>query len=436
MDVFTKDRSHRRTRFANHQTENPVKKLKFLLLFFTLLFPLTACAQLFAQSGTRPAVYVQYHVWFRTADQCPTSSPTTTWYHWAWWSESNNPCNFVGGTSWLRDYSGPTYPLIGPYKSNNPEIFRWHIRLAKAAGIDGFLVSTFPGGGGDENNLMTNFLIFLKVAYEENFKLGLEGWQPIDTTNTDFYINFKKHFDQATSSPYASAIAKINNKPIMWFVFWSRWDTISNLTKNLLNAREAFWVIGGDLSISELNSINLNNGAEKTQLVPYAYPTASGCAFHSITISDGLNYTRNNGYVAISHGFPGFNEVMMSHDPGRNPPRYCPRNNGQMIGNFFQESSKGSADYVFLESWNDFDEYTQFEPGLDVIAWRNVGQEAIYNGDPYAQLKLIANFKAVTFVAPTLDCAIVDPVLRQQGVVQCGTPIATPPNAPSALALN
>lgn len=414
-----------------------MKIFKLLLLLFALLFPLTACAQLLAeQTVARPAVYVQYHVWFRIADKCPASSATTTWYHWAWWSESNNPCNFVGGTSWLRDYSGPTYPLIGPYKSNNPEIFRWHIRLAKAAGIDGFLVSTFPGGGDGGSEFMANFLIFLKVAYEENFKLGLEGWQPLGT-NADFYTNFKKHFDQAASSQYAAALATINNKPIMWFVFWSRWDTISNLTSNLLNAREAFWVIGGDLSISELNSINLTNGAEKTQLVPYGYPSASGCAFHAIAVSDGLNDMRSNGYVAGSHGFPGFNEVMMSHDPGRNPPRYCLRNNGQTIDNFFQESSKGSADYVFLESWNDFDEYTEFEPGLDVIAWRNVGQEAIYNGDPYAQLKLIANFKGAAFVAPTLDCTIVDPVLRQQGVVQCGTtPPPSPPNAPSGLAIN
>ena len=43
---------------------------------------------------------------------------------------------------------------------------------------------------------------------------------------------------------------------------------------------------------------------------------------------------------------------------------------------------------------------------------------------------------ALIQIAVSDTCAIVDPLLQQQGVVQCGTPITTPPNAPSALALN
>ena len=406
-------------------------------ILFIIVFSLTACTQVLAQSGTvaRPAVYVQYHVWYKTADKCPASSPTSDWSHWAWWSESNNPCNTTGAP-WLRDISSPGYPLAGPYESSSADVFRWHIRLAKAAGIDGFFVSLFPGAPEASTNLQ-NFEVMLRVAQEENFKLGMEGWTPWEPfVSVDAWLtDVKKQIDYAVNSAYSSALLKINGKPAYWFVYWTRFMSVADLVAKLLNTRSVFWVIGGPLNLTELDTIKRQlNTSELTQNVEYNYPTTDGCVFNEII--SGLSTMKGAGLLAFAHGYPGFDERALTHESGRNPPRYCSRNNGRTVTDLLNYSAEGGAHAILFESWNDYLEYTQFEPGLDVTQYRDLGQELIYSGDPYRYLKLLADFKGIPFVAPTLDCAILDPLLQQHGVVQCGAPIVAPPTAPSGLIIN
>ena len=109
--------------------------------------------------------------------------PYTDWYGWHGWVHSpdtNNPCTTPCGPSWLRQISAVVYPLIGPYKRGS-EVYRWHIRLAKAAGITDLLVSTGAGGpascGGNGSELRAAFMDMLKVAWEENFKIGFGAWK-------------------------------------------------------------------------------------------------------------------------------------------------------------------------------------------------------------------------------------------------------------------
>jgi hypothetical protein len=98
------------------------------------------------------------------------------------------------------------------------------------------------------------------------------------------------------------------------------------------------------------------------------------------------------------------------------------------LANFLSESAEGNAALIIIESWNDFNERTAIEPGIDINPWQNTGQEEIYKGDPYRTLKQIAAWKGVTWQTPFLDCAIVDPLLREHGVVECAT--APPPPQP------
>jgi hypothetical protein len=163
----------------------------------------------------------------------------------------------------------------------NAEVMRWHIKVAKAAGYTAFLVSVFPGVTFDHATVRARFLTMLQVASEEDFKLGMELWFPLDTSNATYYSHAQGTIDAANASPHASALYKINNLPVVWLVFWSRWDTVSNLTSYLLNTRQAYWVISGDLSFAELNSMTLTNGAPGK--IPAAVDALSGR--HSETIA-------------------------------------------------------------------------------------------------------------------------------------------------------
>ena len=95
----------------------------------------------------KPALWAVYYAWYQTG---ATSSMWT-----------------VEGTDKPRSKA---QPLIGYYDSDNPEIVRWHIRLAKAAGIDAFLVS-WLGGANISGRAFEK--VILPVAAEEKFQVAL-----------------------------------------------------------------------------------------------------------------------------------------------------------------------------------------------------------------------------------------------------------------------
>ena len=85
------------------------------------------------------------------------------WYH----SGGKSSMWTVDGTAQPRSKA---QPLVGYYDSDNAEVVRWHIRLAKAAGIDAFLVSWW---GGANNSGRAFEKVILPVAAEEKFQVAL-----------------------------------------------------------------------------------------------------------------------------------------------------------------------------------------------------------------------------------------------------------------------
>ena len=65
---------------------------------------------------------------------------------------------------------GKAQPLIGYYDSDNPDVVRWHMRLAKAAGIDAFLVSWW---GGSNVSGKAFEQVIVPVAAEEGVKVAI-----------------------------------------------------------------------------------------------------------------------------------------------------------------------------------------------------------------------------------------------------------------------
>ena len=399
-----------------------------LIVIFTVLLASTVHAA---------EVYVQYHVWMRGTHSCPRID-YYDWHGWQWFSETHNGCTTPFGNSWLREISSNTYPFVGTYQMTptSTDIYRWHIRLAKAAGIDAFLVSIFPGkAGAFEDDLRDNFMQMLKIAWEEDFKLGMEGWQPRGTV-ASYYNTITAQIDEAVASPYASALLRIDNLPVYWFVTYGAWDTWSNVTSDLLNTRNAYWIVRGPQSISDLTTArsSLTNSAKLTRVAEYNSASTSGCVINS-DFATKLSDLSSNNFLVISHGYPGFNESQMSNDPSRSG-RYCLRNNHSIQSDFLSSSQSNGATHIIIESWNDFLEYTQIEPGMDIKAWRNTGQEEIYRGDPYATLRPIAAFNGVSFAAPSVPCEIVDSLLTSNNIVICEQRNQTVPRAPSSLRMS
>lgn len=110
-------------------------------------------------SSQLPEIYCTYFHYFRTDD------------YGQWWLPGKDPTQIIGPEEWRRNIwigNPADYPYIGIYDNvHDPEIMRWHIRLAKAAGISGFFL--FINDWEQEEEQTTRLL---DVAAEENFKIG------------------------------------------------------------------------------------------------------------------------------------------------------------------------------------------------------------------------------------------------------------------------
>ena len=370
--------------------------------------------------------YVQYHTWWRTG-ACPTTNPRSTWSHWAWMA-SHNPCHQpFTNAPWLRETSSAGYPLIGPYSGQNGEVFRWHVRLAKASRIDGFFVSIFATDAWT----WAGFETALKVAYEENFKIGIEGWQPHESgspTPQEWMNDVLKQIAAfAEDSPYASAFLRINGKPAYWFNYCRNWyGAIENL-QTFLDTHQVFWILncGGQSNETLLGLNRSMTQSEVQQGVSYnaVYTTENetGKWWYNPNFSSDLASKKSAGLSAITHGLPGFDERLIANGADR-IGRYAPREKGDVLKNYLSSAVSNGAAIALLESFNDWVEYTQIEPGYDVVAYRNVGQEKIYDNDPYRYLRTFAHAKGVSWnsLEPP-PCEIVDVLLRENGRTACAS---------------
>src|SRR5688572_16970785 len=145
---------------------NPLRLLFFLLAL--LFVPVGSFA-----APKKPVLLAFYHPWYGT----PTGS-AGTWFKWDSFAfpDRYDPTRIKANGQ--RDIASPDYPLIGTYDNGDPEIVRWHFRLAKAAGIDGFLCSWWKYQDGKSRpwpdwqaDLFEKVL--LPIAAEENFKIAV-----------------------------------------------------------------------------------------------------------------------------------------------------------------------------------------------------------------------------------------------------------------------
>jgi len=165
------------------------------------------------KSAAQPILLAFYHPWYGTpwgSAQC--------WHKW-------DSYHFLGRyhpeqfkPNGRRDIGSGDYPLIGPYDQGDREVVRWHFRLAKAAGIEGFLCSWWksnrPGMmSGWQADLFDKVL--LPVAQEENFKLAIvdenahyqRDYGQLVSRITTYLPRYAKH----------AAYLRIKGQPV-WFI--------------------------------------------------------------------------------------------------------------------------------------------------------------------------------------------------------------------------
>jgi hypothetical protein len=364
----------------------------FLLLVLTILF----ASNTSHGAGKKPLVLAFYHPWYGT----PRGS-ARHWYQWDSWKFPGRYDPERIKENGQRDIASADYPLIGPYDQGDPEIVRWHFRLAKAAGIDGFLCSWWKPGRQSElwdwqSDLFEKVL--LPIAAEENFKIAVIDECAHYTHNYDQLVN-----RAVTWLPrYAShpAYLKIEDQPV-WFIYqvWDDWLTADQAAKYVQTVEErigdVFWMFDKlkTVAITEpplAKMISYPGWLEVKQIDCYGTYSYAG-------------HWRDTNAQNIAQLYAGFAEevhragkkVQLPALPGHNntavheEPLIIPREEGKTLRTFLAAIDAARADIAVICSFNEWLETTQVEPSR---GW----------SDPYLYLKVIAEWRGKPWQTPSL----------------------------------
>lgn len=247
--------------------------------------------------------------------------------------------------SWDRAKSD--LPLLGAYSSGDPEVLRQHVRWAKDAGIDGFIVSW-----KSTDTLNARLASLVGIASEENFHLAIiyQGLDferdplPVEQVAADLTWFEQTYGDHPVFQLYGKPL-------IIWSGTWEFSDediafAASQLEgRILLLASErqvedyeqlAPWVDGNAYYWSSVDPFDTPRYKEKL--------TAMSEAVHRL------------GGLWIAPAAPGFDARLLGGS------RVVERNDGETLRRQMAAALASAPDAIGLISWNEFSENSHVEP--------------------------------------------------------------------------
>lgn len=291
-----------------------------LLVSFGLLIVLIAAGSRLEAAG-------------RTAQDASDPVPIMAYYY-IWFDER----------SWQRAKSD--FPVLGRYRSDDQEVLSQHVRWAKEAGIDGFIVSwksTFQ--------LDRNLEILMDVAAAEEFDLwiiyqGLDFDRqplPIERIDADLEYFIERYADHPVFGMY--------DKPV---IIWSgTWE---------FTPQEVDWIAGYRDRLYILASERTLEGYERLagSVDGNAYYWSSVDPYKDVAfdrkLADMGQAVHEDGGLWIAPAAPGFDARLIG---GK---RLVERHEGETLRRQMNAAFRSSPDAVGLISWNEFSENTHIEP--------------------------------------------------------------------------
>jgi len=335
-----------------------MKRWLILIVAALLLVPMV---RLHA-AESKPALWAVYYAWYQTGGKS------------SMWT--------VDGTTKPRSKAEP---LIGYYSSDNPDVVRWHIRLAKAAGIEAFLVSWW--GGGLTGTALEK--VILPIAAEEKFKVAM------CSELAQFHHDVKKlapHMAETLKRMKdSSAYLRVDGKPVVYlyqvpFAPKLTPATYAELQRGVeAEVGPVYWMLDKVTNEGD-RGLNFPHEWLKIPAIPMFgfYGTFS---IKRIWKYDDLapHYTR-----LVQQAHAAGKKVFLPAHPGldnsgiQSPHFIIPRDDGATLRGYLRAITDAGADVALLTSWNEWPETTVIEPSS---SWP----------DPYRYLRILAEWRGVPF---------------------------------------
>jgi hypothetical protein len=351
----------------------------FLLLTISVLI----AVHLNAESTTRPILLCPYYTWYETGEN--TAKP---WSHWthpevkAIVGEKNNPLAKPGDPL----LAPSAYPLAGLYSSGDRAIADWHVKLAKAVGIDAFLVSWW----GDKALASTRLEeALLPAAQAQGMKFALLDELAQYHKDTDVHA---RALAAAMKKYIASGVyLQLDGRPVAYLYQVAQDPGLTPAafarTRELVEREigPVYWIVD-----KLAHDAQAQDEAHRKR-IPADWLAQRGVdafAFYG-TYAQFREYNYDvlgpRYAFLVEQAHRADRKMFLPVHPGFDNSRFTkggfvmPRENGQTFDTFLRAAREAGADGIILTSWNEWPETTAIEPAA---TW----------DDPYLYLRKIAAF--------------------------------------------
>jgi hypothetical protein len=330
----------------------------------------------FAHNPTRAKnIFAHYLPWFDNG---------TGGYGRSGWCHDYNLADGIDECTETTQKSSIYEPIIGEYSQFDSEVLKYHIRLAQAAHIDGFMVNVNPNAGFQWQvfNNLCEAALEINQCNDTDFKIILSYDNQTDSDLASVTQNFQQVYDSLYhKTAYANLIFKddMTNKPLL--IVWSE--------SNWTNYQAAIDAVFGVDSVIVLGR-NANNYDYREGIFGWISGmtnnqndvTEWGDAYLNSLIwfparqdEYGLSNLRNANLVKLGGVWAGFDDRLVPSYWNSGTPRFMNQNvndgntleltwNKQINYTPLQLGGHISVDnpWVQLITWNDFPEGTALEP--------------------------------------------------------------------------
>jgi hypothetical protein len=331
------------------------KTFRMLLCFIAALMLHTASLQAIPENASDIEVKNQLYPWQpgNKTGQLDSSDPIPMMAYYYIWFDTN---------SWRRAKSD--YPLLGRYSSDDRSVMEQHVKWAKEAGLDGFIVSW-----KSTYTLDRRLELLMDVAAKENFKLwiiyqGLDFDRnplPLDRINNDLGFFLKRYASHPVFDMY--------DLPV---VIWSgTWMFSDQEIRDVADVYEDWlYLLATERSVKDyarLADFVDGNAYYWSSVNPDTYPNYEG----KLTAMAEAVHARGGLWVAPVA--PGFDARMIGGSS------LVERRGSETLQRELSTALASSPDVIGLISWNEFSENTHVEPSenygttaLDSLAQRHI----------------------------------------------------------------
>lgn len=250
--------------------------------------------------------------------------------------------------SW--DRAKTDYPLLGRYSSDDPEIMRAHIQLAKRAGIDGFIVSW---KSTDVLNARLEQLI--AIAVEEDFKLAIiyQGLdferRPLDVAQvaSDLDVFIERFADSTAFDLYTRPI-------VIWSGTWE--FSAGEVDSVALPRRESLMILASERNVPGYQ--RLQNSVEGNA---YYWSSVNPETFRGYQekLDAMAAVVHETGGFWIAPAAPGFDARLLGGT------QVVERKGGRTLRQQFNVAAQSNPDMIGVISWNEFSENSHIEPSVE-----------------------------------------------------------------------